>query len=212
MVSRFNGAVSSRQHLCGGGPQGSLLIVLLFCVQVNKAGNPCPRIDANVRLPDGHFGPLPKPNFISDIKMCHNTEKTMKKIYIDDLSILDSINLRNSLLPISPTFIGPMNYHEGCQKYLPLDQSILQHKLEDMQNFTNKNLMLINKKKTMIMPFNFCKTYDFVPALKFPGEEEPLNVIYETKLLGVTIRSDLSFSSHVTNIVKSANSCMCGCY
>ena len=38
MVTTFNGAVSSPQRLCGGGPQGSLLIVLLFCIQVNKAG------------------------------------------------------------------------------------------------------------------------------------------------------------------------------
>ena len=35
MVTTFNGAVSGSQHLCGGGPQGSLLIVLLFGLQVN---------------------------------------------------------------------------------------------------------------------------------------------------------------------------------
>ena len=63
--------------------------------------------------------------------------------------------------------------------------------------------MKVNKKKTMIIPFNFTKTQDFIPWLNFPGEE-PLNVVYETRLLGVTIRSDLSFSSHVDNISKKA--------
>ena len=53
----------------------------------------------------------------------------------------------------------------------------------------------------MVMPFNFTHNYDFIPWLNFPGEE-PLNVIYETKLLGLTIRSDLTFSSHVDEITK----------
>ena len=61
--------------------------------------------------------------------------------------------------------------------------------------------MMVNKKKTMVMPFNFTLKYDFIPWLNFPGEE-PLKVIYETKLLGVTIRSDLTFSSHVEDITK----------
>ena len=53
----------------------------------------------------------------------------------------------------------------------------------------------------MAMPFNFTHNYDFISWLNFPGEE-PLKVIYETKLLGVTIRSDLTFSSHVEDITK----------
>ena len=68
--------------------------------------------------------------------------------------------------------------------------------------------MQINKKKTVVMPFNFSNNYDFIPRLNFPGDDQQLSVTYETKLLGVTIRSDLSFSSHVANIVKSAKKCM----
>ena len=62
-------------------------------------------------------------------------------------------------------------------------------------------MMLVNKKKTMVIPFNITNNYEFIPWLNFPGEE-PLKVIYETKLLGVTIRSDLTFSSHVEDITK----------
>ena len=64
-------------------------------------------------------------------------------------------------------------------------------------------MMLVNMKKSMVMPFNFTTNYDFIPWLNFPGEE-PLNVIYETKLLGVTIRSDLTWSSHIDVITKKA--------
>ena len=180
MVTTFNGVVSSSQQLCGGGPQGSLLIVLLFCLQVNLAGEPCPRIDINPVLPLDHFGPQPLPSYSEDTKPCHSEEQTIKKIYIDDLSILESIDLRKWLIPIGEDIIGPQPYYERCGLFLPAHNSILQHKLEDMQHFTNKNLMLINKKKTVIMPFNFSHNYDFIPPLSSPGDEVPLDVTYET--------------------------------
>ena len=126
----------------------------------------------------------------------------MKKLYVDDLSELESVKLISSLAKIE-NFVGPLNYHERCGWELPKENSILQHKLEDIQNFTQKNMMLVNKKKSMIMPFNFTNSYDFIPWLNFPGED-PLKVIYETKLLGITLRSDLSFSSHVDNICRKA--------
>ena len=41
MCVRYDGATSDEQQISGGGPQGSLLIVLLFYLQVNLAGTPC---------------------------------------------------------------------------------------------------------------------------------------------------------------------------
>ena len=102
---------------------------------------------------------------------------------------------------MDPNFIGPLNYHERCGLLLPPDKSILQHKLADIQQFTQRNMMMVNKKKTMVMPFNFTLKYDFIPWLNCPGED-PLKVIYETKLLGVTLTSDLTFTRHVEEITK----------
>jgi hypothetical protein len=42
MCVRYNGAESSEQDIPGGGPQGGLLTVILFGLQVNLAGAPCP--------------------------------------------------------------------------------------------------------------------------------------------------------------------------
>ena len=53
------------------------------------------------------------------------------------------------------------------------------------------------------MPFNFTKRSDFLPQLSFPGGE-PLEVIYSTRLLGVIITSDLSWSSHINDITLRA--------
>ena len=53
------------------------------------------------------------------------------------------------------------------------------------------------------MPFNFSKKFDFLPLLHFP-DSDPLEVIYKTRLLGVMISSDLSWSEHVRDITTRA--------
>ena len=54
MCVRFNGAESAEQSIPGGGPQGGLLTVLLFDLQVNLAGCPCTTLKT---LPEGVEGP-----------------------------------------------------------------------------------------------------------------------------------------------------------
>ena len=63
--------------------------------------------------------------------------------------------------------------------------------------------MKLNHKKTKIIPFNFSKKFNFLPQLSFPNCD-PIEVIYETRLLGVIITSNLSWSSHVDDISKRA--------
>ena len=55
------------------------------------------------------------------------------------------------------------------------------------------------------MPFNLTKKFDFIPQLSFP-DHQPLEVIYETKLLGITLASDLSWWPHNNDITKRATS------
>ena len=62
---------------------------------------------------------------------------------------------------------------------------------------------MINAKKTNIMPFNFTKTLDFIPNLSFPGGDQ-LNVIYQTKLVGVVVDISLSWCPHIEYIVANA--------
>ena len=99
--------------------------------------------------------------------------------------------------------VGPPNQHEIPGLSLPTTNSVLQHQLADLADFTSKNKMKINYKKTKIIPFNFSRKYDFLPQLYFPGFDN-LEVIYETQLLGITITSDLSWSSHVDKITRRA--------
>ena len=53
------------------------------------------------------------------------------------------------------------------------------------------------------MVFNPGISRDFMPRFNFIGEE--LEIVEETKLLGVILRSDLSWKSNTSYMVKRAN-------
>ena len=198
MCVRFNGALSDDRSIPGGGPQGGLLTVILFDLQVNLAGAPCPM--QPILLP-GDIGPDLGPLQQGPAPLCHLKERILKKKYVDDLSLLEAVPLK-LLVPV-PHIVGPPNLHEVPGLTLPPGSSILEHQLADLDRFTTQNKMKINYKKTKIMPFNFTKRSDFLPQLSFPGGE-PLEVIYSTRLLGVIITSDLSWSSHINDITLRA--------
>ena len=199
MRVRYNGVTSSAQNIPGGGPQGGLLTVILFNLQVNLAGLPC-RLET--WLPPLQQGPEPDPRLAGPLPICHLSDLTLKKKYVDNLSMLEAIKLRTQLVPTPPAH-GPLNLHEQSGLVLPPDNSILQHQLSDLLAFTNQNKMKINMKKTKIVPFNVSKNFGFLPQLNFPGEE-PLEVIYQTRLLGVILSSDLTWTAHTKDITSRA--------
>ena len=195
---RYHGAVSCDRAMPGGGPQGTLLIVLLFILQVNLAGAPC---TTPATLPRGVQGPEPNPIETAPIKPCMNLETTENKKFVDDLTLLEVVNLRENLVHKEVT-TRPLNFHERHGLRLPPERTIMQHKLKDLLNFTNDNQMKINSKKTKIIPFNFSKSMDFIPEISFPGGDQ-LEVIYQTKLVGVIIDSSLSWGPHVEETVAT---------
>ena len=66
--------------------------------------------------------------------------------------------------------------------------------------------MILNSEKTKIFVINPSQNYQFTPRMRVPGANTDLEVVYTTKLVGVTLTSDLKFHQHVNNMVKSANS------
>ena len=63
--------------------------------------------------------------------------------------------------------------------------------------------MLINESKTHVILFNKARLYDFEPKLTI-GNSEQLEVVDEILLLGVKIRSDLSWSSNTSFMCQKA--------
>ena len=63
--------------------------------------------------------------------------------------------------------------------------------------------MVINEDKTKVMLFNQGRKYDFLPHIETESGEM-LEVVDEVKLLGLVVRSDLSWRSNTENLCKKA--------
>ena len=223
MCVRYMGATSTFQSCPGGGPQGGLLTGVLFCLQVNKAGSPCPLPELPSFGLEGHHTPAihptqsntehpssrqvslqgptlrPIPPQEENRPLCHKKENLHKKSYIDDLTLLEKISL--SQLIQKYRIMGPLDFHDRFNLALPPDKSILQHQLQDLVRFTKEHSMVLNSKKTKCMPFVNSLTKDFMPQLSIePGNH--LEVIYQLKLVGVVLTSDMTWNAQINYTVN----------
>ena len=129
-----------------------------------------------------------------------HVEENMRYKFVDDLSILDKLNLIvlglssynfkqhvASDIGINEKFLSPSNFGS-------------QNNLDQISNWTSNNQMMLNKKKTNVMIFNFTLDYQFATRLYI--EDQLLETVRETKLLGTIISSDLKWHSNSEMIVK----------
>ena len=91
-------------------------------------------------------------------------------------------------------------------QYIPAENLKSQSHLDSINKWTVKNKMLINQKKTKTILFNFTKNHQFSTRLNL--NQENVEVVSETKLLGTIIQNNLTWDSNTTNIVKKANARM----
>ena len=80
----------------------------------------------------------------------------------------------------------------------------MQEQLDRLKIFTTENIMKIKEKKTGLMKFNFSKSHDFPPELSIEGFQDQLQVITQTRLLGVILTSDLKWAANTDFICKKA--------
>ena len=84
-----------------------------------------------------------------------------------------------------------MTKDERTGQVLSSANNILQDQLHDLKRFTDQTLLKIKEKKTNLMKFNFTKIHDFPPELQIGGFKNDLEVVSETKLLGIVVTNDL---------------------
>ena len=133
-------------------------------------------------------------------------ENDEKFKFIDDLSIIEIINLLS---------IGLASYN--CYNHVPSDVGTdrlyieaehlkSQEYLKKISNWTDERQMKLNTEKTNYMVFNFSKKFKFNTRLRL--EEQKLDQVHETKLLGLIIRDDLSWRANTTELTRRAYSRM----
>ena len=126
--------------------------------------------------------------------------------FIDDLTILEVVNL----LTVG---ITSFNIKQEVPNDIPLHNQFIQPQnlksqewLEKIDDWTEKQKMMINTKKTKTMIINFTDNFQFTTRLKL--KDENVEVIDSTKLLGTVISNDLKWDLNTAAIVKKANARM----
>ena len=66
--------------------------------------------------------------------------------------------------------------------------------------------MVLNEKKTKVMIFNYTDNYKFIAKLSINNQN--LEIVQKTKLLGVQLTDDLKWNENTLELVKKANSRM----
>ena len=173
--------------LPGGGPQGTIIALLLFLVLINELG------------------------FSGQMNNTGETITSMKRSriegqihlkYVDDFSLAESINLRKQLTP-GPVGPKPESYHNRTGHVLPNNSSKIHQQLLLTKTYAEDNQMKLNFEKTKLMLFNPSNSIDFQPD--FVIDDHQLEMVEELRILGLTVRSDLKWSSNTKNIVKKGN-------
>ena len=126
--------------------------------------------------------------------------------FVDDLTVLEIVNLLT---------VGITSYN--IKQHIPSDVSVhnqfippenlkSQNWLNQINNWTNNQKMLINENKTKNMFFNFTKKYQFCSRLKINNQN--IETLKKTKLLGTIITDDLRWEENTKYLVKRANTRM----
>ena len=119
--------------------------------------------------------------------------------FIDDLSVLQLVCLAGLLVDYN--FYDHVASDIGIdQKYLPGNTYTAQHNLNSVANWTGDNLMRLNEAKCSYMIFT--RSTDFATRLTLNGNN--LDRTKVTKLLGLWISEDLTWSRNCQEICKKA--------
>ena len=181
MILRYDGAESSSKVLPGGSPQGAFLGGLIFMIKCNGAF-------LRPAIPRHH--PL------------HNT-RSLNVEYVDDGAVAAEVNLKTHLISDTEFKPLPPTFRQRTGHVLPTDTNFLQLYLNSVEEYTKRNKMVINMKKTHAMLFNRSRNFDFPPALQFQ-DGSLVEIVSETTLLGVKITDNLKWRQNTSYICLKA--------
>ena len=140
MILRYKGESSSTKKLPGGGPQGTLLGLILFLILINDAGF------------NGQT------NDLGEISACKKRLREVNELhlkYVDDLALAEAVKMKTQLteVPVQDR-PQPDSFHARTGHELrPADSRVYQQLLRTHE-YAKTNKMKLNMKKTKLMLFN----------------------------------------------------------
>ena len=121
--------------------------------------------------------------------------------YVDDLAKAEAINM-NTQLEAVPLCERPQpdTFRARTGHKLKLEESKVYEELKEIQKYAKTHKMQLNILKTKLMMFNPLKSKDFMT--EFEINQDQIELVHETKLLGVIISSDLSWGANTDYIIN----------
>ena len=120
--------------------------------------------------------------------------------FVDDLSFLEIIYLLN-------VGLSSYNIRAHVPSNIPTHNQVVssenlnsQKQLNSINDWTKEKKMRLNEKKTKSMIFNFSKKYQFITKLKVNNND--IDMVSETKLLGTVITDRLTWDRNTEELVK----------
>merc|ERR1712237_41192 len=190
MTMAFRQGRSKSKPMPGGGPVGTTLGLLMFIILVNSTANP------GFKQQWGHLLSAPLQGRKS-VDMFHGK-------FIDDVTLVESINMKEKLTKMTEDQqTRPVTYRERCGLTLPKDRNGTAAELERIATYADANFMKINKAKTKVMMINPRRRIaDYLPEIKI--RQERLEVITETRLVGVIITEDMKWEKQISDMAQRA--------
>ena len=90
--------------------------------------------------------------------------------------------------------------------YVDKQNLMSQNYLEKINKWSDEHKMIISKKKTKAMLFNFTYNYQFGTRLELGGEN--IEMVNKMKLLGTWVNSNLTWDENCAYLVKKVNNRM----
>ena len=204
MILRFRNCSSDPRDLHGGCPQGTLIGVILYILYINPIGFPSEiTLQINDLIKD-YWTKLDEiPELLPTNKTLPSNMNSAK--YMDDATIQESVKL-DSVLATKLDRSGPLPWWESSGKLLPPKNTNLKNEIENLKKISDEREMVLNSKKTVLLIVNFTDNHQFQSLLKIPGTTDPIELVFETKLLGYWLRVNMKPSKHITYILGIAYS------
>ena len=204
MVLRFRSCSSSPRDLPGGCPQGTLIGVILYILYINPIGFPGDiTLQINDRIKNYWTNIGDIPNLLPSNSSLPTNLNAAK--YMDDATIQEALDLTTNLASKLDRS-GPLPWWESSGKLLPSTNTTLLSEIESLKNISDERKMVLNADKTRLFIVNFTNLHQFQSLLTIPGAPSPIELTFETKLLGYWLSCDMTPNKHVTYILKIAYS------
>ena len=202
MILRFRNFSSDPKDLPGGCPQGTLIGVILYILYINPIGYPGEiTLQINDQIIDykSQMEPLPElsPKNIT-LPATVNSAK-----FMDDATLQEAVDLRTALASKLDRS-GPLPWWESSGKLLPNANTFLQSEIDTLKKISDDREMVLNPSKTKLMIINFTQDHQYQSLLTVPGSSSPIELAFETKLLGYWLTVDMKPETHIAYILKTA--------